>query len=70
MTIAVKILQLCLYGINGLETLTEGDNVIKNHLPKLKQGIQHWISQETMIGGDSFGCEMQKAPAEKGVMFL
>ena len=70
MSVALAILQLCLYGIHDLEKLPEGDKVIKENLPKLKQGIQLWISQKTMIGGDSFGCKMRKASEEKQVILL
>ena len=66
--VALKILQLCLYGIRDLETLPEGDKVIEKYLPKLKQDIQFWISRRNMIGGDSFGYKMQKASDEKQVM--
>ena len=68
LSVALKILQLCLYGIRDLETLPEGGKVIEEYLPKLKRSIQSWISQKNMIGDDSFGYKMQKASDEKQVM--
>ena len=70
LSVAMMILQLCLYGIGDLETLPNGNKVIEDHISKLKEDIQFWISQETMIGSDSFGCSMLKVTDEEMVMLV